>query len=353
METFQRFCDENKDLPDYWYEAVKIYKETHPYHYNFYKFLGAQNLDIIKYIFENENIKPDDICNIFQHACGGGKLDVVKYLIEVQKIDHRENGAIVFACRYKHLDVIRYLVKEISADIHMPFKNHYKMGHGAIFEEAVWHRKYEVVEFILFETDSINCSKDICGRDHGSDERDPIKYLFADKEAHDLRLDFIIWACENNRIQFLEFFYKNKFVDIHSILRIGSDHGQVELVKYFVDNYENGNVHVYNNEILCAGIYKNQINIVKYVINDITKENNHITSYMLKKALHVATNFDRIDMIEWLNAIDSKHIKIVEEVEEELKQNTIERDYKLLKEKVERNKTTYATAFKLKEEGWF
>ena len=111
------------------------------------------NLDLLKELYKNENLKREDIIlnHVFHFACQCGYLEICKWFFETFEITKKEaskdnNIAFRWACDYGRLDVCKWLCNTFTLT-----KKEFNEIKTQLFQSAIGTQKYNIL-FFLFET---------------------------------------------------------------------------------------------------------------------------------------------------------------------------------------------------------
>ena len=119
------------------------------------------NVELVRFLVEYHNVSfigcPDFYVNSLDIACRNGHLEVVRYLLEENKVTHAQfeeitdidgNSLFMLACQSQNLALVRYLSLVLSPE-HVNFQNT-KTGHTALMEACI-RSHFLVVKFLVEE----------------------------------------------------------------------------------------------------------------------------------------------------------------------------------------------------------
>jgi len=135
----------------------------------FFQGVREGNLETVKFYIETDLKMRKKLPTCVRLASQEGKLEILKYIEEQVKKQskHTKSSSLVESCRYGHLDVAKYLVKN-GADVH-----HEK---DSPIQEAISSGYLDIVKFLVENGVEVKGNNNICIKKAKID-LDLIKYL--------------------------------------------------------------------------------------------------------------------------------------------------------------------------------
>lgn len=248
-----------------------------------------RNIEIIKYLY-------------YEYRCSSTKDNMIKILIEHRDLDTikillssstdlEKNTALVTACKYDDIHIIRYLCEQ-GADVNykqgLPIMSAISWQNSKIFKCLHEYGADLFINDRLLDTAfDQECYKIIkyLGK-NGFDINIDYRALFLGVKLN--KLDFVKYLVENNANIFLRSEYTGR-----NVLEFACVHGNLDIVKYLCEY--NANVNDNGDKAVNHAARKGYINIVTYLVDlgaNISGHNN--------KSVFEACLERRIDMVKYL-----------------------------------------------------
>ena len=206
-KIFLYACEHNDiNIVKYLHNHIKIYKYI-DYSEAFCRACKDNKLDIAKYLYNNTII---DINHrkgyVLIYACVNNYFEMVKWLYNININDQfRHYGGIRSACKYGHIDIIEWILKQKS---HNHIKGIFKINNYACFRVACINRHLKIAQLILSYFNQSECNNII----HGLN--DEILYISACRGYIDivdwLKTSFIFNSCLLERVDKIIFKHLKK-----------------------------------------------------------------------------------------------------------------------------------------------
>ena len=221
--------------------------------------------------------KDIDIQNQITKACTDGNLSLLKELTSKNDIFNVENNFTI-ACKNGHLEIVKYLIDNYQFDVHWNYDD--------AINNACVYGKLNVIVFLL-ENDRLHYNYEdvynilFCACECGY--LDVVKY-FIENYNCDPHYDdnkAIVSACENNCLNVIKYlcetqkYYLN---DIYSLFFCACKYGYLEIVEFIVENY-NIDTHYKNNAAILSASKNGHLKIVIFLLQN----DNSFKSYSMYK----------------------------------------------------------------------
>ncbi|PVU88970.1 hypothetical protein BB559_005283 [Furculomyces boomerangus] len=216
-------------------------------------------LDIVKYLVKSGvNIHENNEIAL-KEASENGYLDVVKYLVEKGADIHADQDwALGMASKSGYLDIVEYLVEKGAK---VQARENFALG------IACWNKRLDIAKYL------IENGADIIAETHW-------KQIFKDKNTH---LDVVNYLLERGLY----------FSKPYSILGVVSSKGNLEFVKYLVEN--GADIRTNNDVAFRSASLNGHLDVVKYLVDngaDIHANND--------SALRLAAKYGYLDVVKYL-----------------------------------------------------
>lgn len=190
----------------------------------------------------------DSSRHTIQNAIKNGNLQLLKLLISSGENIQKEKDVILFAAKYGHLDVFKYLVEEEKLNIQSRYTGSYDNDEDfgrfqTPFEIASEYGHLKLVQYIFGKVSTktnLEIDKALCSAT-GEGHLEVVKYLIYRAEEYNLEYVptlLLTEACIGEHIDVVKYFIAER--EMHSIdnlnnaLEFASSIGNVELVQYLL-----------------------------------------------------------------------------------------------------------------------
>ncbi|AQN68743.1 ankyrin repeat protein [Saudi moumouvirus] len=247
--------------PETWKYMISIGVDIYAKNYALKWASNNVHFEIFKYLIENGINIHSDNNNLLGLACRDGHLEIVKYLVKKGADIHvNDDYTLRLACEYGHLKIVKYLVKK-GANIFS--KNNDPL------RKALEKRNLEVATFLVEKGARVYAKSDIIRLVSYFGNYELVKCLMhfeIDPEDGECVLKC---ASSSGELEVVKYLVENG-IDIHadndSALALASDRGHLEVVKYLVES--GANIHADKDYALRWASRCGYLDVVQYLVEN-------------------------------------------------------------------------------------
>jgi len=209
------------------------------------KAAACGRLDVVQFIKKDYNASYE---THLKYATAQGNIDIVKYFIKHSNDDNIAfyvNSALYQAISHEHLNIVKYLVEEAGANIHVD---------NAALQNVKYICNAEIIEYLQSKRAEISANE---------------VQRFIDESCENAEIQTVVnTAVISGRLDIIKHFVKNGDIynkDINDMLQDAVCYGHLNVVKYL--NEELKSPYINYDKALKIAFDKGHQEIFKYLIN--------------------------------------------------------------------------------------